>query len=144
MELNSSWIYDQSGVIPYRLHNKELEILLITSRRKKRWVIPKGIIEGGLSPEESAAKEAYEEAGVSGTVDSHILGQYQYKKWGGTCTVKVFLLEVTEVMEEWPESFFRDRQWVNISEAQKRIDEKDLRQMIAKLPDAVTRFKAEK
>lgn len=144
MELNPSWIYNQSGVIPFRFHQEELEILLITSRRKKRWVIPKGIIEGDLSPEDSAAKEAYEEAGVSGTVYPQMLGQYQYKKWRGTCTVKVYLLEVKEVMENWPESFFRDRVWVAVSEAQKRIQEEDLRKIITMLPEIVARFKAEK
>jgi 8-oxo-dGTP pyrophosphatase MutT (NUDIX family) len=140
MENNSSWIYNQSGVIPFRLQRDKLQILLITSRRKKRWVIPKGIIEGGLSPEESASKEAYEEAGITGTVRSRMVGQYQYKKWGGTCTVKVYLLEVKEVMEDWPEAFFRDRQWVSISEAQKRIEEADLRKIIAMLPDLVSQL----
>ncbi|MFC2164363.1 NUDIX hydrolase [Acidobacteriota bacterium] len=144
MELNPSWIYNQSGVIPFRFHQKELEILLITSRRKKRWVIPKGIIEGALSPKESATKEAYEEAGVSGTVHSRMVGQYQYKKWGGICTVKVYLLEVKEIMDDWPESFFRDREWVNISEAQKRIEEEDLRKIIASLPELVLRARAGK
>ncbi len=144
MELNPSWIYNQSGAIPFRLHLEELEILLITSRRKKRWVIPKGIIEEDLSPEESAAKEAYEEAGVSGAVHPQMLGQYQYKKWGGTCTVKVYLLEVEEILEDWPESFFRDRQWVTIKEAQKRIEEEDLRKIIARLPETVTLYNTEK
>lgn len=143
MELDSSWIYNQSGVIPFRLRQEKLEILLITSRKKKRWVIPKGIIEADLSPEESAAKEAYEEAGVSGKVQSRMAGQYRYKKWGGVCTVKVYLLEVKEVLENWPESFFRDREWVSVREAQKRIQEKDLRKIIALLPESVDRLKAE-
>jgi 8-oxo-dGTP pyrophosphatase MutT (NUDIX family) len=142
MEQNSSWIYNQSGVIPFRLNNEELEILLITSRRKRRWVIPKGIIEGSLSPQESAAKEAYEEAGITGTVHTKMLGQYQYNKWGGTCTVRVYLLEVKEIMDDWPEDFFRDRQWVSIPEAQERIEEADLRNIIAKLPDLFTQLKS--
>ena len=144
MEQDSNWIYKQSGVIPFRFHEEELQILLITSRRKRRWVIPKGIIEGGLSPEESAAKEAYEEAGITGTIHSRMAGQYQYDKWGGTCTVKVYLLEVKEIMEDWPEAFFREREWVSISEAQNRIEEEDLRRIISFLPKTVSRFKAEK
>ena len=144
MEQNPSWIYNQSGVIPFRLHQDELEILLVTSRRKRRWVIPKGIIEGDLSPEKSAEKEAYEEAGITGTVHSRMAGQYQYKKWGGICTVKVYLFEVKEVMEDWPEASFRKREWVSISEAQNRIEEEDLRRIIAMLPETVTRFKTEK
>jgi 8-oxo-dGTP pyrophosphatase MutT (NUDIX family) len=140
MAQNSSWIYNQSGVIPFRFQHEELEILLITSRRKRRWVIPKGIIEEGLSPEESAAKEAYEEAGIAGTIHPQMVGQYQYEKWGGTCTVKVYLLEVKEIMADWPEAFFRDRQWLSVSEAQTRIDEVDLQNLIAKLPDLVSQL----
>ena len=144
MELNSSWIYNQSGVIPFRFHQEELEILLITSRRKKRWVIPKGIIEGDLSPQESAAKEAFEEAGVSGVVHTQMVGQYQYKKWGGTCTVKVYLLEVKETLDDWPEAFFRERKWVTVSQAQNHIEEEDLKKIIARLPELVLQFKVEK
>ncbi|MEJ2103143.1 MAG: hypothetical protein P8X47_01050 [Ignavibacteriaceae bacterium] len=42
--------FDQSGVIPYRRKNGTLEILLVTTIRKKNWIIPKGFIEYNLSP----------------------------------------------------------------------------------------------
>ena len=57
----SNW-YRQSAVIPYRLTDRTgtdfsaVEILLITSRKRKRWVIPKGIVEPYLSPLESATR----------------------------------------------------------------------------------------
>ena len=109
-------------------------MVLITSRRRRRWVIPKGVVERGLSPAESAAKEAFEEAGVIGPVAPEPVGRYQYRKWGGTCTVQVFLLEVREAREEWAESEFRERQWLSPSQASLRVEEPALRELISSLP----------
>jgi 8-oxo-dGTP pyrophosphatase MutT (NUDIX family) len=66
--------YKQSGVIPYRKKQGKIEVMLITSRNKGRWIIPKGVIEPDLNPRASAAKEAFEEAGVQGDVHSKLLG----------------------------------------------------------------------
>jgi 8-oxo-dGTP pyrophosphatase MutT (NUDIX family) len=127
---DTDWIYNQSGVVPFRSEKGKAQILLITSRSRKRWVIPKGIIEPDLSPQESAQKEAYEEAGVSGKICGEAVGTYTYDKWGGTCTVKVFLLEVEKTLEDWPESYFRTREWMSVEEAVKRVDETDLKEII--------------
>jgi len=127
---DTDWIYNQSGVVPFRSEKGKTQILLITSRSRKRWVIPKGIIEPDLSPQESAQKEAYEEAGVSGKICGEAVGTYTYDKWGGTCTVKVFLLEVEKTLEDWPESYFRTREWMSVEEAVKRVDETDLKEII--------------
>lgn len=129
-----AWIYNQSGVIPFRRDKDGVQILLITSRSRKRWVIPKGIVESELSPQESAQKEAYEEAGITGKIINKTIGKYTYKKWGGTCTVQVYLLEVEEIMDDWPEAFFRTREWMSLEEAIKRVDEKDLKKIIQAIP----------
>ena len=129
-----SWIYNQSGVIPFRYRDGILEILLITSRRKKHWVIPKGIIEGDLSSQESALQEAYEEAGIKGTIKLASLGRYRYKKWGGTCRVEVFLMQVDEELETWPEDYFRERKWLDLESAQDLIDVPGLKKLLAKVP----------
>jgi 8-oxo-dGTP pyrophosphatase MutT (NUDIX family) len=126
----TDWIYNQSGVVPFFLERGKVQILLITSRSRKRWVIPKGIIEHDLSPQESAQKEAYEEAGVSGKICGESVGTYTYKKWGGICTVKVFPLKVEEISDDWPESYFRTREWVSVEEAVKRVDEPELKKII--------------
>jgi 8-oxo-dGTP pyrophosphatase MutT (NUDIX family) len=130
MNNDYDWMYNQSGVIPIRFREGSLEILLITSRRKKHWVIPKGIIEGELSPQESALEEAYEEAGIRGKVDPDPIGDYQYRKWGGTCTVKVFVMRVEEELETWPEDYFRERRWVDPTTAQALVDNPDLVKLI--------------
>jgi len=137
---DQSWIYNQSGVIPFRYEQNEIKILLITSRNRRRWIIPKGIVELDMSPIESAANEAYEEAGVKGKIYPKPVGKFRYQKWGGTVTVQVYLLEVTEILADWPESFFRERRWLNIEEAEKLIDRKALKQLIHHLPAHINRF----
>lgn len=129
--------YRQSGVVPFRRDGERVEILLITSLRRGRWIIPKGIVEPHLSPEESAAREAEEEAGVRGRVLSPSIGAYEHRKWGGTCRVEVFLLEVRELLEDWPEAGARRRRWVPLEKAGRLVRSEGLRGVLARLPDAL-------
>jgi 8-oxo-dGTP pyrophosphatase MutT (NUDIX family) len=133
MRSRPPWFYRQSAVIPYRITESEVEILLITSRGGKRWIIPKGIIDPGMTAVESACKEAYEEAGIKGRPNSAALGKYEYKKWGGVCTVEVFTLQVSKVLEEWPESSTRHRQWMRPKKAAEAIEEPKLKKLILKI-----------
>ncbi len=133
MERKPKWYYRQSGVIPFRRDNGEVQIALITSKRRKRWMIPKGVIDRELSPRESATKEAYEEAGLRGYAYAQLLGEYKYRKWGGTCNVQVFLFKVKEALETWPEAHLRDRRWVNLAEVEELIEEYALKQLIRDL-----------
>lgn len=114
-----------------------MEVMLITSSGGKRWVIPKGIVEANLSAADSAAKEAEEEAGVEGIVYPTPLGSYQRQKWGGTCTVEVFLMQVEQMWEEWPESY-RQRRWVTIEEATALVEEEELRHLLRRAPAFLT------
>ena len=122
-------MYRQSAVIPYRRGPSGLEVLLVTSRKGTRWVLPKGVVEPYLSPAASAAKEALEEAGVRGAIDDERIGTYQYRKWGGTCTVQVFAMEVEQEEADWPEANTRRRAWLTVDDARRRFDEAALRQM---------------
>jgi len=128
--------FNQSAVIPYRVTKGKVRILVITNNKKSRWVIPKGIIEPDMSPAASAAKEAEEEAGVIGKVSEKSIGQYNYKKWGGECNVKVFMLQVEKVMDEWDEDY-RDREWVSVKEAAQRVREKELKALMWDVPDLI-------
>lgn len=126
--------YQQSAAIPYRWKGNELEVLLITSRRRQRWIVPKGIKEPELTAWDSAAQEAWEEAGVVGTVSSELAGVYEYEKWGGVCRVEVFPLAVEKLLDEWPESF-RERQWVSLATAIERVREESLKEILRGFPD---------
>ncbi len=115
--MQPNWMFNQSAVVPFIKHNDEIKVVLITTSSSGKWTIPKGIVETPLSPEESAAKEAFEEAGVVGKVSSECIAEYEYRKWGGNCKVKVFPLEVTELMTEWEEMGARERQVISIPHA---------------------------
>ena len=132
-----AWIYRQSGVVPYRWKGDDLEVLVISSRGGKRWVVPKGIVEPGMSPVASAAAEAREEAGVEGEVGETSLGTYHYRKWGGTCEVDVYPMWVRDELAEWPESGMRRRRWLPVHKAVRKVDQKELRKLIAGLPELV-------
>jgi phosphohistidine phosphatase len=131
-----AYYYTQSSVIPYRMRNGNPEILVIRSIQKKHFVVPKGIKEPGLSPQDSAAKEAREEAGVEGRVMDAALGCYRYEKWGSVCTVDVYAMEVTAVVpeHEWQERH-RGREWVSPEEATKRLKQKALAPMVLALAE---------
>jgi ADP-ribose pyrophosphatase YjhB (NUDIX family) len=71
----------QYGTLPYRFTpDAALEILLVTTRQSKQWIIPKGWPIKGLRPAKSAAREAFEEAGVRGRVGGKSIGLFRYDK----------------------------------------------------------------
>jgi phosphohistidine phosphatase len=126
---NARRVIEQSAVIPYRVRAGAPEVLLITSSDGRRWGVPKGLLEPGMTPAESAAKEALEEAGVLGQVVAGPLGTYDYEKWGATCRVEVFLLRVDEVLDAWDEPH-RQRAWLGVEEAAARVSPPGLAALI--------------
>jgi len=114
-------IYHQAGAIPFRLQEKRFEILLVTSRSSRQWTIPKGLIDPGMTAEQTAVQEAFEEAGITGTLFPDPVLQFSYRKWQGTCLVRTYFFRVEQELENWPEKFIRQRRWVDRSEAAKLI-----------------------
>ena len=125
----------QIGALPYRKQGRAIEVLLITSRETKRWVIPKGWPMKGKRDWNAAAKEAFEEAGIEGHVGGKSIGTYHYVKRKNSgnldCEVTVYLLQVTRRMSEWPEKDQRRRKWFTAKEAATRVDEEGLKAIIA-------------
>ena len=117
----------QAGVIPVR----DGLVCLVTSRsRKRRWVIPKGRIERGQTPPDAAVAEAWEEAGLVGTVRSVPIGSFRYTKFDRPHLVTVYVLDVSEVHDDWPEQSERAREWVPVEVAVGRVDEPGLRTLL--------------
>ncbi|TDJ56950.1 MAG: NUDIX hydrolase [Ignavibacteria bacterium] len=125
--------FTQSAIIPYRLEEGKLEILLITSIRKKKWIIPKGFIEFNLSAFESAKKEAFEEAGVIGTNETIELGSFTIKKYGGRTNIVVYSMEVEKFKDDYPEKNLRKRKWYSVEEAIETISIPEVIKMIETL-----------
>jgi 8-oxo-dGTP pyrophosphatase MutT (NUDIX family) len=125
----------QYGVIPVRRGvGGAMEVLLITSRETRRWVVPRGNPIPGRSPEDAAAQEAFEEAGISGFVRKPV-GRYRYDKRrrDGSfvpAEVELFRLEVEAESEEWPEKAQRERRWFGIEAAAAAVAEADLAALI--------------
>jgi two-component system, OmpR family, phosphate regulon sensor histidine kinase PhoR len=129
----------QYGVIPVRrAADGGVEVLLITSRETRRWVVPRGNPIAGKSPAESAAQEAFEEAGIVGPVDPEPLGRYFYRKRRRTgavlpAEVQLFRMSVDEERDDWPERSERERRWFAPQEAAAAVAEGELAEMIRAL-----------
>lgn len=128
----------QVAALPYRAKGKsKLEIMLVTSRGTRRWIIPKGWPKRGMPPYETAAKEAFEEAGVLGQVSKRSIGSYPYNKviekgHTASCRVQVFALRVTRQHKRWPEKRQRQIRWYRPAEAVRFIRSPHLRRIIRK------------
>ena len=125
--------YKQSAAIPVREVDGKLEVLLVTSLANARWILPKGIVEPGMTPFGSAAKEAWEEAGVKGEIQERPTGGYISRKWGGVCKVEAFRLDVTHISEDWLESGKRKRKWFPIDDAVKALKAGEAAEVVKKL-----------
>jgi 8-oxo-dGTP pyrophosphatase MutT (NUDIX family) len=126
----------QYACLPFRERaDGSIEIMLITSRGTRRWVIPKGWPMKGRKPHASAAREALEEAGLVGEVGKVPIGSYGYGKRLKSgevvpCQVEVFPLKVKSQRKRWPEKGQRSLRWFNTAEAAEAVDEPELRDVI--------------
>ena len=126
---------DQVGALCVRHRdNGTCQVLLITSRDTGRWVIPKGWRAKRMKDHEAAAREAKEEAGVSGKMRSKPIGNFSYAKSGHSGTrpvrVAVYLLLVRRQSNRWPEQRERRRAWFDVRKAVEEVGERDLRRLI--------------
>ena len=130
----------QYAALPYRLRGRQLQVMLITSRRTRRWIIPKGWPMAGLSPQEAAAREAAEEAGIAGQIAERPIGSYRYLKRGkGEDTlaiqVIVFPFRVEDHVAAFKEKGQRMFGWFDYQEAAIRIAEPSLKRLIRDFGD---------
>lgn len=118
----------QHGALPFVIGGHgEIRVLLVTTRGRGDWIIPKGWPIRGLTAAATAAREAFEEAGVIGNiVGDKPVGSYRYEKQRTprkviTCEVSVFLLAVERQLRKWPEKSERDTKWFAPEDAAKVV-----------------------
>jgi 8-oxo-dGTP pyrophosphatase MutT (NUDIX family) len=126
----------QVAALPWRRKGDGVEVMLITSRESGRWVLPKGWPEDGESFHEAAAREAGEEAGLSGSISEQEIGRYFYAKQltdgeEVPCEVLVYPLEVDKVAGKWKEKRQRKRKWVSPDAAVGMLKEPDLGTLVS-------------
>ena len=125
----------QIGALCYRFTKGSPEYLLITSRGTGRWIVPKGWPIDGKSPQDAAAEEAWEEAGVKGTVKDKCLGAFGYTKIVADgkdfpCQVLLFPLKVKSLAQDYPESAERRRKWFRPKKAAARVSDPELAKLM--------------
>jgi 8-oxo-dGTP pyrophosphatase MutT (NUDIX family) len=119
----------QSGALPYSVIDGRVVFLLITSRRTGRWIFPKGDIEPGMTPWESAAVEAMEEAGVSGQIAKEPIGSYRSSAsadGSSLIDVDLYPLRVETQLDVWKEMDQRLRHWAVLPEARRLLNDRAL------------------
>jgi len=132
---NARAVTIQAGAIPFRQgRGGRLEILLIRRVNKRKWGIPKGMVEHGQSPPEAAQAESVEEAGALGELSSQSIGAFTYSKLGCRFLVHVYLLRVVEARDEFPEHLVRERAWFSLDRAVSMVRQPEVRDMIRSLP----------
>ena len=125
----------QFAALCYQSSKKSLKLLLITSRRMRRWVLPKGWPVDGMTPAQTAMLEAFEEAGVSGTIEEKCIGHYSYRKYlkrnsSVPCIVAVFPVKVKGLKKRFPEIGQRHRKWFSREKAAAAVSENELKDII--------------
>ncbi len=130
----------QHAALCWRMHRGHVEVMLITSRDTGRWIIPKGWPMEGKTASEAAAQEAWEEAGVKGLIGEIALGLYAYDKLRTPldalpCAVTVFPLRVVRVADKFPERKERRRKWFSAARAARKVDEPELRALLAAIAE---------
>ena len=127
---------EQFAALPWRrTASGGIEVLLITSRETRRWVLPKGWPMPDHTPAQAAAQEAYEEAGVVGQAEPEPVGEYGYGKrlrYGAVQGVRVavFAMEVFVERMAWPERDQREKLWTSPEQAADLVEEPELAELI--------------
>lgn len=135
----------QVAALPYVVMGGEPRVLLVTSRRRRRWIIPKGWPEADVPLADTAAREALEEAGVIGAPGSTALGDYVYEKrmpegYDVPCAVQVFPLLVEQHRLDWKERGQREIRWFALDAAAERVDDDGLARLLRAITDAPDRL----
>lgn len=135
----------QYAALPYIIKGGSIEVCLITSRRTKRLIVPKGWPKKGLPPHKLAALEAFEEAGLKGRISKKSIGRFRYwkqlnKKAGVKCDVEVFPMLVNSQAVDWPERGQRTLHWLSLKKAAKRADDAGLSVILRRFKPHRTNF----
>ncbi|KRA43305.1 hypothetical protein ASD80_07980 [Devosia sp. Root635] len=120
------WRQDESGAVL---------VLLITSRRNGKWMLPKGWPMAGRSDPEAAQVEAMQEAGIVGSVSAAPMGSFRSFKLFDDGQSKpaqtlVYALHVTKELNKWKEKGQRQRKWFTPGEAASIVFEPDLARLL--------------
>ena len=141
---HKSDVRSQFAALCYKKVKGKIKILLITSRRSGRWVVPKGWPMDRKTPANSAAQEAWEEAGVIGEPVERCLGVFAYSKTAQhldelPCMVMVYPVKVKKLATDFPEKSQRRRKWFSPDKAAAKVAEPELARILRDFDPRVLR-----
>ena len=131
----------QIAALPFHWDkNGKLRVLMVTSRDRGRWIMPKGWTMDGKKPCQAAKIEALEEAGAVGYVADQAIGAYHYTKNLGKgrsvrCRVTVYPMVVDKLKRRWKERNERKRHWFSLVKAARLVDEPELADLLRRLAE---------
>jgi len=109
----------RAACICSRMGSEGVEILLVTAKRRKYWILPGGGIEEAETKEQAVLRELEEEAGVSGTIVAAI---GEFKDEFRLHHTSLYMVKIVKVFDDWVDNKTgRERRWMTISEALSRI-----------------------
>ncbi|KAF7682956.1 Nudix hydrolase 17, mitochondrial [Astathelohania contejeani] len=99
---------EKAGTLPITSDNK---LVLVTSIKKKDYVLPKGGIKlrKGESAKSAAERETVEEAGVIGETETDSF-------YTDSLGIKWFILRVSDILDNWEEKNLRTRIIIDIKD----------------------------
>ncbi len=129
-----------AGALIWKREHDRFEVLLVTTRKSGRWVLPKGNIHPGETVAEAARREAYEEAGALLKAEVLDFGNVRMNKREGTSgnrlvDVAVHAFEIGTLVGQWPEAQQRTRMWVRPSVGADMVDDPEIRTMLRGLEE---------
>ncbi|TNF65070.1 MAG: NUDIX hydrolase [Rhodobacteraceae bacterium] len=128
-------VRSQFAALCYQAEGDKVRVLLITSRRSGRWIVPKGWPMDGVTPAEAAMREAWEEAGVVGRAQDQCLGLFSYDKEMEDgllypCVAMVYPVKVKHLAADYPEAAERRRKWFSPKKAAQKVGEPELQRIL--------------
>lgn len=122
------------GIVFRKNDKKQIEILLIQDA-KNRWTIPKGHIEEGEKPKETAEREIKEETGLQKMKVLNWLGKinFRYRRQQSLVlmTTEIFLVQALGDTDKLaPEDWMNGIKWFKSAEALDKIEYEDIGKII--------------
>ena len=105
----------QVGVFAYTGSGK---VVLVTSRKGESWILPKGNRAKKRSDRLQAKREAFEEAGLQGSMNCK---HYDFNSFEKSKNFRIFTMNVKKILNDFPEKNQRKRMVTTFDRAEKMV-----------------------
>ena len=128
-----------AGGIVFRREEAAVTYLLVTAKNSEEWVLPKGHVEKGEQPEQTALREVLEETGVVGRLRGRIPRDFNFTAKGEKVTIAFFLMEWER---EGQAAENRSKEWLSLQRALERATHEETRAALKLADELMARLGA--